>query len=468
MELNVALVLLMFGVFIALLFTGYPVAWVLAGVGLLFALLGEALGAAGFEVDADLRTLGLVVDRTYDIMSNYGLVSLPLFIFMGHMLDRSGIADDLLRAMQSLLAGTPGGLAISASLLGVVLAAGTGIIGASVALLGTLALPAMLEDRYQPELALGTVAASGCLGILIPPSVLLVVLGPVLGVSVIHLFAAAIIPGIILSGLYIAYTIVRCLINPELGPPIPPEQRLTSGWAIFREFISGVVPMAVIIFAALGSIIAGLATPTEAAAMAAVGSLGLALGYRRLSWKMLREAALNTLETSSLVLFLAVASNVYGSVFTRLGTGTMLANWLLEIPMPPLAMLALLMVVLFLLGWPLEWPAIVFIFVPIFLPVIISLGSDLPALGIDESWADKMRVPHLVWFGTLLAVNLQTAFLSPPVAMAAYYLKSVAPQWDLLKIYGGMFDFMMLQCVGLAIVFFVPEVALWLPSVLFK
>lgn len=448
----VLLVALLTGIFV-----GFPIAFTLIILGIVFGYVG--FGETVFYQ---------MVFQTIGMMKEEVLAAVPLFIFMGHVLERAGLMERLFTSFQSIMGGLRGSLYLGVLFTATIFATATGIIGASVTVMGLLAAPAMTRSGYDQRLSAGVITAGGCLGILIPPSVLLVVLGPVLGVSVIHLFAAAIIPGIILSGLYIAYTIVRCLINPELGPPIPPEQRLTSGWAIFKEFISGVVPMAVIIFAALGSIIAGLATPTEAAAMAAVGSLGLALGYRRLSWKMLREAALNTLETSSLVLFLAVASNVYGSVFTRLGTGTMLANWLLEIPMPPLAMLALLMVVLFLLGWPLEWPAIVFIFVPIFLPVIISLGSDLPALGIDESWSDKMRVPHLVWFGTLLAVNLQTAFLSPPVAMAAYYLKSVAPQWDLLKIYGGMFDFMMLQCVGLAIVFFIPEVALWLPSVLFK
>jgi len=448
----VLLVALLTGIFV-----GFPIAFTLIILGIVFGWIG--FGETVFFQ---------MVFQTIGMMKEEVLAAVPLFIFMGHVLERAGLMERLFTSFQSIMGGLRGSLYLGVLFTATIFATATGIIGASVTVMGLLAAPAMTRSGYDQRMSAGVITAGGCLGILIPPSVLLVVLGPVLGVSVIHLFAAAIVPGIILSGLYISYTIIRCLINPELGPPIPPEQRLTSGWAIFKEFISGVVPMAVIIFAALGSIIIGLATPTEAAAMAAVGSLALALGYRRLNWKMLKEAALNTLETSSLVLFLAVASNVYGSVFTRLGTGTMLANWLLEIPMPPLAMLAVLMVVLFLLGWPLEWPAIVFIFVPIFLPVIISLGSDLPALGIDESWADKMRVPHLVWFGTLLAVNLQTAFLSPPVAMAAYYLKSVAPQWDLLKIYGGMFDFMMLQCVGLAIVFFVPEVALWLPSVLFK
>jgi tripartite ATP-independent transporter DctM subunit len=242
---------------------------------------------------------------------------------------------------------------------------------------------------------------------------------------------------------------VRSHLDPKLGPPLPREQWAKSFGQMAREFAAGIVPMAVIMFAALGSIIFGLATPTEAAAMGATGALGLSLAYRRLTRAGLREACLKTLETSSLVLFLAVASNIYGAVFTRLGTSTMMAEAMLALPLPPEAMLIALLAVIFLLGWPLEWPAIVFIFLPIFVPVVEALKLDL------------------VWFCTLVAVCLQTAFLSPPVAMAAYYLKSVAPKWELSHIYRGMFDFMVLQLVGLGIVFFFPQTALWLPEKLF-
>jgi tripartite ATP-independent transporter DctM subunit len=230
---------------------------------------------------------------------------------------------------------------------------------------------------------------------------------------------------------------------------LPRDQWAKSFGEIAREFLWGIVPMATIMFAALGSIIFGLATPTEAAAMGASGALVLMVCYRRFTFRRLREACLNTLETSSLVLFLAVASNIYGAVFTRLGTSTMLADAMLSMNLPPTAMLIVLMGVIFLLGWPLEWPAIIFIFLPIFLPVVEALKIDL------------------LWFSTLVAVNLQTAFLSPPVAMAAYYLKAVAPKWDLGRIYAGMMDFMVLQVIGLAIVFLFPQVALWLPTALF-
>jgi tripartite ATP-independent transporter DctM subunit len=307
----------------------------------------------------------------------------------------------------------------------------------------------MMKAGYDPKLSAGCITAGGCLGILIPPSVMLIVMGPIVGVSIIKLFAAAIIPGLILAGLYIGYALVRSHMNPALGPPLPREQWAKSWGEMLREFALGIVPMAVIMFAALGSIIFGLATPTEAAAMGATGALLLSLAYKRLSWAGIREACLKTLETSSLVLFLAVASNIYGAVFTRLGTSTMLAEAMLGLPLSPELMLIALLAVIFLLGWPLEWPAIVFIFLPIFLPVVEALKLDL------------------VWFCTLVAVCLQTAFLSPPVAMAAYYLKAVAPKWELSHIYRGMFDFMLLQMLGLALVFIFPETALWLPEKLF-
>ena len=278
---------------------------------------------------------------------------------------------------------------------------------------------------------------------------MLVVMGPIVGVSIIKLFAAALFPGLLLAFLYIAYTMIRSHLNPSLGPPLPRDQWATSLRQIVVEFVSGIVPLAVVIFAALGSIIFGLATPTEAAAMGASGAVLLMILYGRFSLRKIRDACLNTLETSSLVLFLAVASNIYGAVFTRLGTSTMLAEWLLGLGLPETALLVLLMGIIFLLGWPLEWPAIIFIFLPIFLPVVQAMEIDL------------------LWFSTLVAVNLQTAFLSPPVAMAAYYLKAVAPKWELSWIYRGMVDFMVLQMIGLAVVFMFPQIALWLPEKLF-
>jgi tripartite ATP-independent transporter DctM subunit len=392
----------------------------------------------------------LMYFQAIGLMKEEVLAAVPLFVFMGHMLEQAGLMERLFKSFQFIFARVRGALFLGVLLTATVFATATGIIGASVTVIGLLAAPEMMKSRYDVALSAGVITAGGCLGILIPPSVMLVLLGPVLGVSVVKLFIAAIIPGLILSTLFVGYTLIRCYINPELGPRLPPEQRPTSYIQILREFFAGIVPLGVVIFASLGSIIAGLATPTEGAAMAATGAILLTACYRKLNWENLKGAALKTLQTSSMILFLAVASNMYGSVFARLGTATLITDTMMSFAVPPMVMLVLLMAVIFILGWPLEWPAIILIFIPIFYPVVDKLGFNL------------------VWFATLVAVNLQTAFLSPPVAMAAYYLKGVAPDWPLGKIYRGMMQFMVLQCIGLAIVLFFPQTALWLPTVFFR
>jgi tripartite ATP-independent transporter DctM subunit len=421
------------------IFAGFPIAFTLIILSVVFGYIG--FGETVFY---------LMVFQTIGLMKEETLAAVPLFIFMGHILEQAGLMERLFNAFRLILAPVRGSLYLGVLLTATIFATATGIIGASVTVMGLMAAPAMARAGYDPKLSAGSIAAGGTLGILIPPSVMLVVMGPIIGVSIVQLFAAAVVPGLLLSGLYISYTMVRSFINPKLGPPLPMSERATSYGQIFRELFAGIVPLAVIIFAALGSIIAGLATPTEAAALGASGATALTAFYGRLNFSVLRDAALKCLQTSSLVLFLAVASNIYGAVFTRLGTSTMLANGLLALPVPPLVMLGLLMFVIFLLGWPLEWPAIIFIFLPIFVPVVQALKLDM------------------LWFSTLVAVNLQTAFLSPPVAMAAYYLKAVAPEWRLGDIYRGMFDFMVLQVIGLLLLFFFPQIALWLPNLLYK
>ena len=430
--------LILLGSLLIGIFIGFPIAFTLIILSIVFGYIGFGD-----------KVFFLMVFQTIGLMKEEVLAAVPLFIFMGHILEQAGLMERLFRSFQFVLAPVRGSLYLAVLVTATIFATATGIIGASVTVMGLMAAPAMVKAGYDPKLSAGTIAAGGTLGILIPPSVMLVVMAPVVGVSIIDLFAAAIVPGLILSGLYIAYAMGRSFLNPALGPPLPADQRASSLGEVVREFLSGIVPLAVIIFSALGSIIAGLATPTEAAAMGATGATLLTLAYGRLNISVLRQASLKTLQTSSLVLFLAVASNIYGAVFTRLGTSTMIAESLLALPVPPMVMLALLMVLIFLLGWPLEWPAIIFIFLPIFVPVAQELDVDL------------------IWFSVLVAVNLQTAFLSPPVAMAAYYLRAVAPAWKLTDIYWGMFDFMVLQVIALAIVFFIPEVALWLPRVLF-
>jgi tripartite ATP-independent transporter DctM subunit len=431
--------LVLLGALLTGIFVGFPIAFTLIILSIVFGYIG--FGDTVFY---------LMVFQSIGLMKEETLAAVPLFIFMGHVLEQAGLMERLFNAFRLILAPVRGSLYLGVLFTATIFATATGIIGASVTVMGLMAAPAMIRAGYDPKLSAGAIAAGGTLGILIPPSVMLVVMGPIVGVSIVQLFAAAVVPGVLLSGLYIGYTMIRSFINPSLGPPLPKEERATSYGQIAKEFFGGIVPLAVIIFAALGSIIFGLATPTEAAAMGATGATLLTLFYGRLNYAVLRDATLKTLQTSSLVLFLAVASNIYGAVFTRLGTSTMLANGLLALPVPPMVMLALLMGVIFLLGWPLEWPAIIFIFLPIFIPVVQALKFDL------------------TWFATLVAVNLQTAFLSPPVAMAAYYLKAVAPQWELSDIYRGMMDFMVLQVIGLLLVFAFPGIALWLPNLLYR
>jgi tripartite ATP-independent transporter DctM subunit len=429
----ILLVALMAGIFV-----GFPIAFTLIILSVVFGYIG--FGDTVFY---------LMVFQTIGLMKEPTLAAVPLFIFMGHVLEQAGLMQRLFQSFQLILAPVRGSLYLGVLLTATLFATATGIIGASVTVMGMMAAPAMIKAGYDPKMSAGAIAAGGTLGILIPPSVMLVVMGPIMGVSIVKLFAAALVPGLVLAFLYITYAMVRSYLDPKLGPPLPRDQWATSIWQILWEFFAGIVPLAVVVFAALGSILFGLATPTEAAAMGASGAFLLMLLYGRFSLQKLKDACLATLETSSLVLFLAVASNIYGAVFTRLGTSTMIAEWMLGLGLPETAMLVLLMAVIFLLGWPLEWPAIIFIFLPIFLPVVEAMNIDL------------------VWFATLVAVNLQTAFLSPPVAMAAYYLRAVAPQWQLGWIYRGMVDFMVLQVIGLILVFMFPQIALWLPNLLF-
>jgi tripartite ATP-independent transporter DctM subunit len=315
--------------------------------------------------------------------------------------------------------------------------------------MGIIAVPIMTKSGYDIRMSAGAITAGGTLGILVPPSVMLVVMGPVMGVSVADLYMSCFGPGFLLAGIFIVYCVVRSLINPRLGPPLPPEERTGSIGQIAIELTMGMLPHVVLIIATLGTIIWGWATPTEAAAMGVVGAAFLAVVYRQLTWPRLKDAVYNTLLQSSTVIFLAVAGNVFGAVFSRLGTAKVATDAMLAMQMPPVAMLALIMVIIFLLGWPFEWPAIILVFVPLLQPVIAAMKIDM------------------LWFATLIAVNLQTAFLSPPVAMSAYYLKGVAPQWELGDIYHGMAQFMVLQIIGLGLCIAFPEIALWLPRAVF-
>jgi tripartite ATP-independent transporter DctM subunit len=378
------------------------------------------------------------------------LAAVPLFIFMGYITEQAELMERLFKAFRYLLAPLKGSLYLGVILTATVFAMATGIVGAAVTVLGIMAAPIMIKCGYSPRLSAGAITAGGTLGILIPPSVMLIVMGPVLGVSVAKLYAAAFGPGFLLASLYVAYLLIRSYLNPALGPPLPMEERLASNKEKWLEFLKGMVPLGVLIAGTLGTILGGLATPTEAASMGSVGAVVLALAYRKLTWEKFRNAAIGTLQTTSMVIFLGVASNVFGAVFARLGSADWMTKTLLALPFPPFVMLLIIMVLIFLLGWPFEWPAIIYLFLPIFMPLVIALKFDL------------------VWFGILTAVNLQTAFLSPPVAMSAYYLKAVVPQWEMSTIYSGMMDFMVIQCIALLLVMLFPDIALWFPRWLFS
>ncbi len=429
--------LVMLAVMILVIFIGFPIAFTLLFLALTFGWIG--LGNRVFDLSY-FQTIGLMKEEV--------LAAVPLFIFMGYVTEQAGLMERLFQAFRLVFAPLRGSLYLGVILTATVFAMATGIVGAAVTVLGIMAAPIMMKSGYSPRLSAGAIAAGGTLGILIPPSVMLIVMGPVMGVSVAKLYAAAFGPGFLLASLYILYCLVRSYIDVRIGPPVPQAERVSLG-AIVRELLVGTLPLALLIAATLGSILGGLATPTEAASVGAFGALVLAILYRRLTLTGLKTAAYNTLATSSMVLLLAVASNVFGSVFARLGSAGVITKALIALPVPPFVMLIIVMGLIFLLGWPFEWPAIILVFLPIFYPVIQGLKYDP------------------VWFGALLAVNLQTAYLSPPVAMTAYYLKQVVPQWDLRLIYRGMADFMVIQLIALALVIAFPDIALWFPRWLF-
>ena len=420
------------------IFIGFPISFTLMLLGLIFGWVG--LGDKAFYI---------MVFQTIGLMKEEVLAAVPLFIFMGYLMEQGGLMERLFKGFQLMMGPVPGSLYVGVLITATIFGIAAGTVGATVVLMGIMAVPIMTKAGYDVRMSAGAITAGGTLGILVPPSVMLVVMGPVMGVSVAELYASCFGPGFLLAGIFIVYVLVRCLLNPRLGPPLPKEERTGSLAQIAIELTLGMVPHAILILATLGTIIWGWATPTEAAAMGVVGAAFLAVLYRQFTWARLKDAVYNTLVQSSTVLFLAVAGNVFGAVFSRLGTATVATNALIAWEISPVAMLTLIMIVIFLLGWPFEWPAIVLVFVPLLQPVIMGLKIDM------------------LWFATLIAVNLQTAYLSPPVAMSAYYLKGVAPSWSLGDIYRGMGQFMVLQLIGLALCIIFPEISLWFPRWLF-
>jgi len=429
---------IMLVVMLGAIFIGFPISFTLLLLALIFGWVG--LGDRAFYI---------MVFQTIGLMKEEVLAAVPLFIFMGYLMEQGGLMERLFKGFQLMMGPIPGSLYVGVLITATIFGIAAGTVGATVVLMGIMAVPIMMKNGYDVRMSAGAITAGGTLGILVPPSVMLVVMGPVMGVSVAELYASCFGPGFLLAGIFIAYCVIRSLINPRLGPPLPPEERTGSLWQIAVELTMGMLPHAVLIIATLGTIVWGWATPTEAAAMGVVGAAFLAVVYGQFTWVRLKDAVFNTLLQSSTVIFLAVAGNVFGAVFSRLGTATMVTNAMLSWQMPPVVMLSLIMIIIFLLGWPFEWPAIVLVFVPLMQPLIQAQKIDM------------------LWFATLIAVNLQTAFLSPPVAMSAYYLKGVAPQWEMGDIYHGMAQFMVLQLFGLALCIVFPEISLWLPRYLF-
>jgi tripartite ATP-independent transporter DctM subunit len=443
--------LVMLGVMLGAIFIGIQISFTLLFLALSFGYF--ALGKVVFDL-AYFQTIGMMKEEV--------LAAVPLFIFMGFITEQAGLMERLFSALRMMLAPVRGSLYIVVIVTSTIFAMATGIVGAAVTVLGIMAAPIMIKTGYDAKLSAGAITAGGTLGILIPPSVMLIVMGPVLGVSVADLYAAAFGPGFLLAGIYLLYLIGRSFLNPKLGPPVPKEERVTSIKAIMKEVFVGVLPLFLLIGFTLGSILAGLATPTEAAGIGAAGAIILAICYRRLTYAGLKQACISATMTSSMVLLLAVTSNIFGAVFARMGTANWITEAMVALPVPPIVMLAFVVVLIFLLGWPFEWPAIILVFLPIFYPVVEALR---PAL------SQQFGIPpdlFMVWFGALVAVTLQTAYLSPPVAMSAYYLKQVVKEWSLMTIYKGMFEFMVLQCIAIAVVMFVPAIATSFPEQLRK
>ncbi|MCS6877399.1 MAG: TRAP transporter large permease subunit [Geminicoccaceae bacterium] len=426
--------------FIVAIFLGFPIAFTLLALAVFFGLY--AMGP---------RIFSLLVQNTYDIMANDVLVAVPLFLFMGYVVERANILDRLFFSIQLAMRRVPGSLAVATLITCALFATATGIVGAVVTLMGLLAFPAMLKAGYDTRLSAGVVTAGGTLGILIPPSIMLIVYAAASGTSVVKLYAAAMLPGFLLAGLYLLYVVGRAIANPALAPKLP-ERELAKvrPVEVWLGLLTSFVPLAFLILSVLGAILFGLATPTEAASIGALGALILAAAYRSLDWPRLKEAVFLTARTSAMVCFLFIGSWNFSSVFSYLGGEKVIEHFILGLNLNTVTFLILTQFIIFLLGWPLEWSEIIIIFVPIFLPLLKHFNVDP------------------VFFGVLVALNLQTSFLTPPMAMSAYYLKGVAPPHvQLTQIFAGCMPFLFMVFIAMVLVYLFPGIALWLPDVIY-
>ena len=439
------LAVLMIASFILLIFTGFPIAWVLGGLAAIFTAF-----AIIFEVDFNIATnvdwyyTSMTIDRIWDVMENWVMVALPMFIFMGILLDRSGLAKDLLTGFSRLLGGVKGGLAITVTLIGVLLAASTGIIGASVVLLGLLGLPVMLENKYDKNLAAGTVCAVGTLGILIPPSIMLVVMADRMAMSVGDLFLGALFPGALLGGLYIIYLLLVGIFKPEHVPAAKTQPvDLAAVWILFKA----IVPAAFLILAVLGSIFFGFATPTEAAGVGAAGAMLLAWSKGALSLPVIREVIDETSRTTAFIFGAIIGAVCFTLVLRGLGGDELIERTLMGLPFGPTGIIISILIATFILGLFLDWIELTLILLPLVAPVVAALNFDP------------------IWFTVMFAVCLQTSFLTPPVGGALFYLKGIAPEGiDLPVIYRGVVPFIIIQLIALAILFQWEAIVTWLPG----
>ena len=444
---DAVLSLVMLGILVFTIMIGYPVAFTLMALGVGFGYY------AYFQPDQaffDNRVFYLLTQNTFTVMNNDALVSIPLFLLMGYIVERANILDKLFFSLQLALKRIPASLAVATLATCALFATATGIVGAVVTLMGLLALPQMLKAGYDQRLASGVLCAGGCLGILIPPSIMLIVYAATAGMSVVKLYAAAFVPGFLLAGMYMVYVMTVGFLKPHLAPPLPKERSDVPFGEVVKMLFTSFFPLAILILAVLGSIMFGLATPTEAAAVGAFGAMVLAASYRALTWTAVRESVFLTARTSAMVCWLFVGSSTFASIFAYLGGEALIKTTVLGMNLSPIMFLIMAQFIIFLLGWPLEWTEIIIIFVPIFLPL-------LPHFNIDP-----------LMFGVLVALNLQTAFLSPPMAMSAYYLKGVAPKSLLLTdIFRGCMPFLYIVLVCMVIVYVFPQTAFALPKALY-
>jgi tripartite ATP-independent transporter DctM subunit len=440
--------MLMLGLFIFIIMLGFPIAFTLMAMGVGFGFY--AYFTPGQEIFLN-RIFTLLVQKTFEVTSSDVLTAVPLFLFMGYVVERANILDRLFGSLQIAAKHVPGSLAVATLLTCAMFATATGIVGAVVTLMGLLAFPAMLKAGYDVKLSAGVVCAGGCLGILIPPSILLIVYAATAGVSAVKLYAAAFIPGFLLAGFYVLYVIARALINPALCPKLPREQTDVPLPVVLKNLGTAFLPLALLIVSVLGAILFGLATPSEAAGAGALASMVLAAAYGALNYQMLKESVYLTARATAMVCYLFIGSWTFSAVFALLGGQGVVERFFLSLNLSPTMFLLLTQAIIFLLGWPLEWTEIIIIFVPIFLPLLDDFGINP------------------IFFGILVALNTQTAFNTPPVAMAAFYLKGVAPPHvKLTDIFNGALPFVSMVFITMALVYIFPGLALWLPDYLYS